>query len=144
MTMIDTPRGMAFVRAAAREAALSLEIRTGLKRKGRTAYSIVKEVYGFRGSRESVFADLEEYVASELRLKELDTEIYKNVHAKCGDVIDLLTAQGLLDQPHFERYIEAAEANGAISHAFRQAMSDLFYVSIVRSNAHAAGESGND
>lgn len=142
--MIDTPRGMAFVRAAAREAALSLEIQTGLKRRGRTAYSIVKEVYGFRGSRESVLADLKEYVASELRLKELDPEVYQQVYDKADDVIELLKAQDLLDQPHFERIIEVGESNGAISHAFRQAMSDLFYVSMVRSNAHAAGERGND
>lgn len=41
----------------ARKGALKLEI-AGLKRRGRTAYSIVKEVYGYRGSRESVLKQM--------------------------------------------------------------------------------------
>ena len=41
----------------ARKGALKLEI-AGLKRRGRTAYSIIKEEYGYKGSRESVLKQM--------------------------------------------------------------------------------------
>ena len=43
----------------ARKGALKLEI-AGLKRRGRTAYSIIKEAYGYKGSRESVLKQMEQ------------------------------------------------------------------------------------
>ena len=134
--MFDTPEGVAFVKAAARKGALSLELK-GLKRSSgrQTAYSIVKEVYGFRGSRESVLADLTEYIEAELRLRAIPEDEYKVILANTQRQIEYLTGLGKLDQPHFEAVIANGEEIGEITHDQRQAMSDLFYVAIVRQNA---------
>jgi hypothetical protein len=60
MSMVfDTPQGVAYFRLCARIAALKLETR-GMTRRGRSAYSICKEVYGLRGTRERVLTQLEE------------------------------------------------------------------------------------
>jgi hypothetical protein len=136
--MFDTPEGVAFVKAAARKGALELEIQ-GFRRSShqQTAYSIVKEVYGFRGSRKAVLADLSEYIEAEIRLKKLDNEVFKQVFDLTQDLVDALTNAGKLDQPNFEDQIARGEANGAISNGIRQAMSDLFYVMIVRQNRDA-------
>ncbi len=56
--IIDTPDGIAFVQLIARKGALKLELR-GLRRRGRSAYSICKSEYGLRGSRESVLAQMQ-------------------------------------------------------------------------------------
>ena len=40
---------------------LHLEMK-GMKRRGRSAYSIVKEELGFRGNRQRVYDQLEEYI----------------------------------------------------------------------------------
>jgi hypothetical protein len=55
--ILSTPEGIAFYQLAARRAALGLEI-VGMRRRGRSAYSICKETYGLSGSRESVLAQL--------------------------------------------------------------------------------------
>jgi len=133
--MIDTPDGIAFAKAAARAGALSLEIKTGLKKKGQTTYSIVKEVYGFRGSRESVLEDLNEYVEAELRLRKLPNDIFEMVSKMTQELVDKLGDR--LTQVTFEDQIARAERAEVIDHDVRQAMSDLFYVMIVRSNAEA-------
>jgi hypothetical protein len=66
MTIIDTPQGIAFYQLAARKAALSLEIK-GLRRHGRSAYAICKEVYGLKGSRTSVLAQMQALVDAALK-----------------------------------------------------------------------------
>ena len=48
----------------ARKGALKLEI-AGMKRRGRTAYSIVKEAYGLKGSRQSVLDQLRTMITDE-------------------------------------------------------------------------------
>jgi len=135
MTMIDTPDGIAFAKAAARAGALSLEIKTGLKKRGQTAYSIVKEVYGFRGSRESVLADINEYVEAELRLRHIPNDIFEMISKMTQELVDKLGDR--LTQATFEDQIYRAEQREIIDHDTRQAMSDLFYVMIVRQNAEA-------
>ena len=67
-TVIDTPDGIAFAQMAALKGALKLEV-LGLKRRGRTAYSIAKERYGLKGSRESVLAQLTQMVEDALSHK---------------------------------------------------------------------------
>ncbi len=57
----DTPKGVAFIQLCARKGALSLECK-GLRRRGQSAYSICKQVYGLRGSRESVLKQMEALV----------------------------------------------------------------------------------
>lgn len=69
MTVIDTPEGIAFFQLAARRSALRLEI-MGMRRRGRSAYSIAKSEYGLRGSRESVLAQLQAMVDSILAERE--------------------------------------------------------------------------
>lgn len=133
--MFDTPEGVAFVKACARKAALSLEISTGLRKRGQTAYSIVKEVYGFRGNRQSVLEDLTEYIEATLRLRKLTEAQHKVVAAEVQRLIDWLTERDQLSQPNFEYVVEKAEKAGDIDHEQRQAMSDMFYVAIVQQNA---------
>ena len=52
MTIITGDK-IALVRLAALEKMLKLEIR-GLKRRGRSAYSLIKEEFGYKGNRASV------------------------------------------------------------------------------------------
>jgi hypothetical protein len=134
--IFDTPEGIAFVRACSRKGALELEI-AGMHRSGRrqTAYSIVKQVYGFRGNRKSVLADLTEYVEATLRLRALPPDEYQKVLDATRHQIEYLQELGMLDQPHFEGLIADGERIGAITHEFRQSMSDLFYVAAVSQNA---------
>ena len=44
---------------------LHLEMK-GMKRRGRSAYSIIKSELGFRGNRQKVYDQLEEYINEEL------------------------------------------------------------------------------
>lgn len=62
MTVIDTPEGIRFVQLVARRGALKLEL-IGLKRRGRTAYSICKQVYKLKGSRTNVLEQLNGMIA---------------------------------------------------------------------------------
>lgn len=135
MSMIfDTPDGIAFVRACSRKGALELEIKGMHRSSGRqTAYSIVKQVYGFRGNRQSVLEDLTEYIEAEIRLKHMADADYAIVKQVTQDVIDHFGAE--ITQQKFEDFIYRAEMNGSITHAVRQGASDLFYVMIVRQNA---------
>lgn len=67
--VIDTPDGIALFQLRARIGALKLEL-IGLKRRGRSAYSICKQAYNLRGSRESVLRQLEAIYQE--RLKEFE------------------------------------------------------------------------
>lgn len=67
--VIDTPEGIEYVQFLARRGALKLEIQ-GLKRRGRSAYSIIKEVYGVRGTRETVLAWMDTIVEEVTRQME--------------------------------------------------------------------------
>lgn len=92
MTMIDTPDGIAFFRAAARKGALDMEIK-GLKRSGgrQTAYAIVKDVYGFHGSRKSVLDDLTTYVEGTLYIRRWSPEYSKRI----VDIVDEATRRAI-------------------------------------------------
>lgn len=57
MTVIDTPEGIAFAQMVARRGALRLEV-LGMKRRGQSAYSIIKQEYGLKGSRQAVLDQL--------------------------------------------------------------------------------------
>lgn len=60
-TVIDTPQGIWFARQLALKGALGLELK-GLKRRGRSAYSIVKAEFGFIGSKQKVYDQLCKYI----------------------------------------------------------------------------------
>ena len=66
--MIDTPEGIAFFQMCARRGALSLELK-GLKRRGRSAYSICKSVYGLQGNRQSVLTQMDAMIEAALKAK---------------------------------------------------------------------------
>lgn len=58
--VIDGAASVHLARLMALGAALSLEIRLGLRvSRGRTAYSILKREYGLKGSRERVLAQVD-------------------------------------------------------------------------------------
>lgn len=61
----ETKSGIADARVLALKGALSLELK-GMKRRGRSAYSIVKEEFGFRGNRQKVYDQLKEYCDEEI------------------------------------------------------------------------------
>jgi len=45
--------------------ALKLEVK-GMKRRGRSVYSIVKQEFGFRGNKQRVLEQLNEYIAENI------------------------------------------------------------------------------
>ena len=54
----DNPQSIAFFRMKALRGALKLEI-LGMRRGGRSVYSIVKEEFSFKGSKQRVLEQLE-------------------------------------------------------------------------------------
>ena len=77
MNVIDTPEGIEFYQLCARRGALRMEL-VGMKRRGRTAYSLCKEIYGLKGTRERVLAQM--------------TELIEQAHAKKRDEVAQLAA----------------------------------------------------
>ena len=63
MKVYDTPEQIDAFRLRALRGALKLEI-LGMRRKGRSVYSIVKEEFGFKGSKVKVLQQLEEKIES--------------------------------------------------------------------------------
>jgi hypothetical protein len=61
MQVYDSPEAINNFRLRALRGALKLEI-LGMKRRGRSAYSIIKEEFGFKGSRQKVLAQIEEKI----------------------------------------------------------------------------------
>ena len=66
-TIIDSPSGIRFMRLLALRGALRLEIQ-GLKRRGPSAFSIIKREFGLRGNRESVLTQFCEYIEQQRSL----------------------------------------------------------------------------
>jgi hypothetical protein len=63
MLAYDNPQAIEAFRIRSLRGALKLEI-LGMKRKGRSVYSIVKEEFGFRGSKQKVLEQLEKRLTS--------------------------------------------------------------------------------
>jgi hypothetical protein len=61
MPVISTPEGIQTFQLLARWSGLKLEVK-GMTRHGRSVYSIVKELYGFKGSKVKVLAQYENYL----------------------------------------------------------------------------------
>ena len=64
MKIFDTPEKIDGFRLRALRGALKLEI-LGMKRRGRSAYSIIKDEFRLKGGREKVLAQLEALIAAE-------------------------------------------------------------------------------
>ena len=73
-----TPENINFVRMATLKSALKLEV-AGLKRRGRSVYSIIKEEFGLRGNKRAVLADFEKLIEQKkhenTRNVQTDTEV---------------------------------------------------------------------
>ena len=61
MITADTPTPIAMFRLKALKGALKLEI-LGMKRRGQSVYSILKQEYGFKGNKASILKQLEEKI----------------------------------------------------------------------------------
>ena len=63
--IIDTPEQIARFRLLTLRQMLKLEI-SGMSRRGRSAYAIIKEELGFKGSKKSVFDQLSAMLGKDL------------------------------------------------------------------------------
>jgi hypothetical protein len=83
--VMDTPDQIDFAVLAARKGALKMEC-LGLKRRGRSAYSICKEAYGLKGSKQKVLEQMQAMVDKAIADKEAeamgqaDGEVVAPVH----------------------------------------------------------------
>ena len=57
----STKQEISNVRLVALKGALKLEV-AGMKGRGRSAYAVVKEEFGFKGSKQKVLEQLEEHI----------------------------------------------------------------------------------
>jgi hypothetical protein len=62
-TLIDTPEKLQAYRLLTLKSMLKLEV-LGMKKAGKSAYSIVKEEFGLKGSKQSVFNQYVEILKS--------------------------------------------------------------------------------
>jgi len=63
--VLDTPEQVNFARMAALKGALKLEC-LGMARRGQSAYSICKQTYGLKGSKQKVLEQMEQMVKDAL------------------------------------------------------------------------------
>ena len=59
--IIDNPEDIDLYSIMAKRSALVLEMR-GMKRRGRSAYSLIKEEFGLKGSKQRIFEQLTEII----------------------------------------------------------------------------------
>jgi hypothetical protein len=59
--IIDNPEDIDLYSIMSKRSALVLEMR-GMKRRGRSAYSLIKEEFGLKGSKQKVFEQLTEII----------------------------------------------------------------------------------
>lgn len=71
--VINTPEGIEFVQLCARRGALRLEI-AGMKKRGQSAYSICKQVYGLKGNRAEVLEQMNAMIEEVHRQREIAAE----------------------------------------------------------------------
>jgi len=61
MQVLDTPEAISQFRMRALRGALKMEI-LGMKRPGQSAYSIIKQEFGLKGSKQSVLEQFEKLI----------------------------------------------------------------------------------
>ena len=89
-----------FFRLLSLRGALKLEI-IGMKRSGRSVYSIIKEEFGFKGSKRSVLADLEELI--EQKKDENSRSIQKDTEATSTAFVPLAEQKNLLKEEKVQK-----------------------------------------
>ena len=65
----DTPEAINFFQLAARKGALGLECK-GMTRRGQSAYSICKQVYGLKGNKQKVYEQMCELVEAAIAARQ--------------------------------------------------------------------------
>ena len=65
MQVFDTPEAIERFRMQSLKGALKMEI-IGMKRRGQSAYSIIKQEHGFKGNKKSVLEQLEQKMKGNL------------------------------------------------------------------------------
>ena len=68
--MCDTPEKIQLFRLLALKASLKLEIKTSMRRRGRSAYAIIKEEFGFTGGKKKVLQQFEDFLKETYNLEE--------------------------------------------------------------------------
>ena len=61
MQVLDTPEAINLFRMRALRGALKMEI-FGMKRRGQSAYSIIKQEFGLKGNKQSVLEQFEKLI----------------------------------------------------------------------------------
>jgi hypothetical protein len=68
--MCDTPEKIQLFRLLALKASLKLEINTSMRRRGRSAYAIIKEEFGFTGGKKKVLQQFEDFLKETYNMEE--------------------------------------------------------------------------
>ncbi len=68
MIVLETKDEIEFASLASIKGALKLEI-LGIKRRGRSAYSIAKQLYNLKGNKQKVYDQLQKMVDKALNMK---------------------------------------------------------------------------
>ena len=66
----DTPEKIQLFRLLALKSALKLEINTSMRRRGRSAYAIIKEEFGFTGGKKKVLQQFEVFLKETYNMEE--------------------------------------------------------------------------
>ena len=68
--MCDTPEKIQFFRLLALKSALKLEIKTSMRKRGRSAYAIIKGEFGFTGGKKKVLQQFEDFLKETYNMEE--------------------------------------------------------------------------
>ena len=90
-----TPENINFVRMATLKSALKLEI-AGLKRRGRSVYSIIKEEFGLRGNKRTVLAVFKKLI--EQKKDENPKNVQKDTEVESAAFVPFSRQDGLLKE----------------------------------------------
>ena len=90
-----TPENINFVRMATLKSALKLEI-AGLKRRGRSVYSIIKEEFGLTGNKRTVLADFTKLI--EQKKDEDPKNVQKDTEVESTTFVPFSRQDGLLKE----------------------------------------------
>jgi len=71
MNIIDNPEDIDLYTVKAKRVALVLEMQ-GMKKRGRSAYSLIKEEFGLKGNKQKVFEQLGEIIETMEKMREGD------------------------------------------------------------------------
>ena len=101
MIRLTTPKQIARYRLLTLKQGLQMEIKGFRLTRGRTCYSIAKEEFGFKGSKQSVLADLQELIAQ--KKDENTTSVQKDKKAASSPFIPLAEQKNLLKEEKVQK-----------------------------------------